>query len=191
MDGLGLEAAGVELVRGAIKVDDQMRTNLPSIFAAGDVTGVNMVVNLAIMQGEVAGYNATHEAYRTIDDRILPRAVYTEPQFARVGLNQAECEKAGLDFAEASMELGGIGVARTYPQPLPGFMTMRAAKKDGTILGADIVAPEASLMIHEVAVAMKLGGTPGDIADIPYAHPCLAELVNFTAHSLAGKLRKG
>ena len=190
VDDLGLEAAGVELARGAIKVDRQMRTSAPHIFAAGDVTGVNMVVNLAIVQGEVAGYNATHDQPREIDDAVLPRAVFTDPQFARVGLNGAECQRAGLEFVETSMELGGIGVARTYPQPLKGFMAMRAGKEDGKILGAEIVAPHASLMIHEVAVAMKLGGAPADIADIPYAHPCLSELVNFTAYRLAGKMRK-
>ncbi len=193
LEGLGLEAAGVWVERGALAVDRAMRTSVAHIFAAGDVTGVNMVVNLAVLQGEVAGENAAKTAAggprpgqaRLIDDRVLPRAVFTDPQFARVGLSRAECEAAGLDFMEAGQELADMGVSRTYPRPVPGFMTMRAAKGEGRILGADLVAPEASLMIHDVAVAMKLKGTARDLADIPYIHPCLSEITNLVAEKLA------
>jgi|Deesub1362A_J573_1020465.scaffolds.fasta_scaffold03028_1 pyruvate/2-oxoglutarate dehydrogenase complex dihydrolipoamide dehydrogenase (E3) component len=187
--GLGLEGAGVELERGAVAVNRFMQTSQPHIFAAGDVTGVRMVVNLAVLQGEIAGHNATHpQAMREIDDRVLPQAVYTDPQFARVGLSRAECEQKGLDFAEATYKLSGLGVTRTYPQEPRGFMTMRAERKSRRILGAEIVAPEASLLIHEVAVAMQLDATPDDIAAIPYAHPCLSELVNLCAGRLARAL---
>jgi len=187
-DGLNLEAAGVATEKGAVKVDRFMRTSAGHIFAAGDVTGVNMVLNLAVLQGETAGYNATHEPAREIDDSVLPRAVFTDPQFARVGLNRREAEAAGLDFLEASYSLEGMGVARTYPKPLKGFMAMRAAAEDGRILGAEIVAPEASLLIHDTAVAMKLGGRPQDLAELPYIHPCLSELTNLCAGRLANKL---
>lgn len=187
-EGLNLEAAGVQTQRGAVKVDQYMRTSQGHIFAGGDVTGVNMVVNLAIVQGQTAGYNATHKQMRPLNDRVVPRAVFTEPQFARVGLNQAEAKQAGIEFLEASYPLEGMGVSRTYPSKLMGFMTMRAAKADGRILGAELVGPEASLMIHQVAVAMQLEGRPRDMADIPYIHPCLAEVVQFCAEKLARKL---
>jgi pyruvate/2-oxoglutarate dehydrogenase complex dihydrolipoamide dehydrogenase (E3) component len=78
-----------------------------------------------------------------------------------------------------------MGVARIYPRPVPGFLSMRAAKADGLILGADLVAPEASLMIHDVAVAMKLGGKARDLAQIPYIHPCLSEITPSVAEKLA------
>jgi len=188
--GLNLEAAGVETSKGAVKVDRQMRTSAPHIFAAGDVTGRKMVVNLAVLQGEVAGHNATRPDSREIDDRVLPWAIFSEPEVARVGLGKAECRAAGLDFVEADYELDNMGVAQTYPQPPKGFMTMRAEKAGGRILGADLVAPQASLMIHEVAVAMRLGGAAKDIADLPYIHPCLAELVNLCAYRLARMVAK-
>ncbi len=189
IEGLNLEAAGVETERGAVKVDRQMRTSQPHIFAAGDVTGQKMVVNLAVMQGEVAGFNATHpQEPRELQDRVLPWVIFTDPQIARVGLGKEQCRQAGLDFVEADYDLAGMGVARTYPEPLKGFMAMRAEKGTGRILGADLVAPEASLMIHEVAVAMWLGGTARDLADIPYVHPCLAEIVNLCAYRLARRV---
>ncbi|KMY68148.1 hypothetical protein AAU61_09060 [Desulfocarbo indianensis] len=188
--GLNLEAAGVETRKGAVTVDRRMRTSAPHIFAAGDVTGHKMVVNLAVLQGEVAGHNATRPDPREIDDRVLPWAIFSEPEVARVGLGKAECQAAGLDFLEADYDLESMGVARTYPRPPKGFMTMRAEKASGRILGADLVAPQASLMIHEVAVAMRLGGSAQDIADLPYIHPCLAELVNLCAYRLARMVAK-
>ncbi len=189
--GLNLEAAGVETSRGAVKVDRFMRTSREHIFAAGDVTGVNLVVNLAILQGEIAGYNATHpERPREIDDRVLPQAVFTDPQFARVGRRAGELEKAGVEFEQALYKLSGLGVSRTYPQPPKGFMLMRAAPADGRILGAEIVAPEAALLIHDTAVAMKLGGTVYDLAELPYVHPCLSELTNLCAGRLARQIKR-
>ncbi len=190
LEGLNLAAAEVALKGGAVAVDRFMRTSQPHIFAAGDVTGGPMVVNLAVVQGEIAGHNASRAEARAIDDRVLPRAVYTDPQFARVGLNHGQAHHAGLRFAEATQVLGEMGVARTYPQPLRGFMTMRADRDTGLIVGAELIAPNAAEMIHDVAVAMKLGGRPRDIADIPYLHPSLAEATNFCADRLARELKQ-
>ncbi|MCA1988360.1 MAG: NAD(P)/FAD-dependent oxidoreductase [Desulfarculus sp.] len=190
LEGLNLAAAGVAVKGGAVAVDQFMRTSQPHIFAAGDVTGGPMVVNLAVVQGEVAGHNATHPEARALDDRVLPRAVYTDPQFARVGLNHGQAHHAGLRFAEATQVLSEMGVARTYPQPLRGFMTMRADRDTGLIVGAELVAPNAAEMIHDVAVAMTLGGRPRDIAAIPYLHPSLAEATNFCADRLARELKQ-
>lgn len=187
--GLNLEAAGVELGRrGEVRVDRYMRTSQPHIFAAGDVTGGAMVVNLAVVQGEAAGYNATHDTPREVEDRVLPSAIFTDPQFARVGLNQEQAEAAGLDCLEAGYELGDMGVAKTYPEQIRGYMTIRGEKGSGRIVGAELVAPEAALMIHDMAVAIKLGGTAADIASIPYIHPSLAEISEFAAGRLAKKL---
>ncbi len=186
--GLNLEAAGVATERGAVRVNRYMQTSAEHIFAGGDVTGVSMIVNLAIVQGKTAGYNATHAQMREVDDAVVPRAVFTDPQFARVGLNAAEAAAAGIACVEAEFNLGSMGVARTYPEPIRGFITMRAAVDDGRLVGAELVAPEASLMIHDVAVAMRLGAGPGAIADVPYIHPCLAEATNFCAERLVRKL---
>ncbi len=183
--GLNLEQAGVALEKnGAVKVDRFMRTSRENIYAAGDVTGWNMVVNLAVLQGEVAGENASG-GRRAIDASVLPQAVFTDPQYAKVGLSRRQCQEQGLDFAEATYDLANMGVARTYAPPPVGFITMRADKKSRRILGAEMVAPQASLLIHDTAVAMKLKGTPHDLAQLPYVHPCLSELTNLCAHRLA------
>jgi len=187
--GLNLEAAGVDTgPKGEIVADRHMRTSQPHIFAAGDVTGGAMVVNLAVVQGEAAGYNATHHEPREVNDRVLPTAIFTDPQFARVGLSGEQARAAGLDCLEADYELDGMGVAKTYPEKVRGFMSMRAEKGTGRIVGAELVAPEAALMIHDMAVAIKLGGTAADIASIPYIHPSLAEISELTAGRLAKKL---
>ena len=191
IEGLDLAAAGVEVRGGAPLVDRFLRASAPHIFAAGDVTGVMMVVNLAVAQGEVAGHNASRpDEPRAMDDRVMPRAVFTDPQFASVGLNAVRARAAGLDFLEADYDLGSMGVARTYTQEVRGLMTMRAERGNGRVIGADLVAPEASLMIHDVAVAMKLHGTAQDLAGIPYIHPSLAEVTNFTAGRLAKDLSR-
>lgn len=171
IEGLNLEAAGVEVRDGVPVVDRYLRTSAPHIFAAGDVTGQALVVNLAVVQGEAAGYNATHDTPRPVKDRVLPRAVFTDPQMARVGLSAAEAQGAGLDIVEAEYDLGEMGVARTYPQEIRGFMAMRAERGSGRLIGAELVAPEAALMIHDVAVALKLPATAQDLTDIPYIHP--------------------
>ncbi len=190
LEGLELERAGLSpCARGCLEVDAQMRTKVPHIYAAGDVTGVNMVVNLAIVQGEVAGHNASGQPPRAIDDRVIPRAVFCDPQFARVGLNQAEAAQAGLDCVEASQDLAAMGVARTYSAPTPGFMAMRAEKGSGRVVGAELVAPEASLMIHDLVVGMRLGVTALDLAEMPYIHPSLSEITVWVAEELARKLR--
>jgi pyruvate/2-oxoglutarate dehydrogenase complex dihydrolipoamide dehydrogenase (E3) component len=186
---LNLEAAGVETgPKGAVLADWQARTSQPHIFAAGDVTGWNMVVNLAVAQGEVAGHNATGDRPKSLEGLVLPFAVFTDPEFVRVGRNRPQCESEGLEFVEVEQELADMGPALTYPGKLRGFMKMRAAKQDGRILGAELVAPHASLMIHDVALAMHLGAGPEAIAELPYIHPCLAEIVNNCAHSLARRI---
>jgi pyruvate/2-oxoglutarate dehydrogenase complex dihydrolipoamide dehydrogenase (E3) component len=189
-ESLNLEAAGVETHKGAVKVDKEMRTNVTHIFAAGDVTGHKMVVNLAVLQGEIAGHNAISHEPKEIDDSILPWAIFTEPEVARVGLGPAECQDQGLDFVEADYELGQHGRGPHLSPTLAGLHDHAGGKGTGRILGADLVAPHASLMIHEVAVAMRLGGTAQDIADLPYIHPCLAELVNLCAYRLARMVKR-
>ena len=184
--GLGLKELGVELgPRGGVVVDRFMRSSLPHIFAAGDVTDTVMVVNLAIEQGRVAGYNATHEQMQPIRDDVLPRAVFTDPQYARVGMSAEEARAAGIKFVEVSFNLQDLPAARTYPRLPEGYMAMRAEEGSGRIIGAELVAPEAALMIHDVAVAMRGAMTAAELASIPYVHPCLGEIVMLTAHRLA------
>ncbi|MCB2191208.1 MAG: NAD(P)/FAD-dependent oxidoreductase [Deltaproteobacteria bacterium] len=187
---LNLKAAGVDTgIRGEVLVDRCMQTSQKHIFAAGDVTGWTMVVNLAVLQGRTAGYNATHETPREIDDRVLPTAIFTDPQFAQVGLSLEQAQAAGLDCLEADYDLGEMSTAKTYPERIRGYMSLRGEKGSGRIVGAEVVAPEASLMIHDMAVAIKMKATASDIASIPYIHPSLAEISEFTAGRLAKMLR--
>lgn len=189
--GLNLEAAGVETGPGGrVLVDDCMRTNVEHVFAAGDVTARLMVVNQAILEGETAGRNATAPQAKPIDDAVVPRAIFTDPQVAMVGLSAEQAAEAGIEFVEAYFDMGDLAAGKTYPGGVRGFMTMRADAATGKLIGADLVSPEASLMIHDSAITIKLGGTPGDIGSIPYTHPCLAEVTEMTAGRLARMLKK-
>ncbi len=190
-DKLNLEAAGVETGPGGrVVVDDCMRTNVEHIFAAGDVTARLMVVNQAILEGETAGHNAVAGKTKPINDAVVPRAIFTDPQVAMVGMSAAQAEAAGIEYVEAYFDLSDLAAGKTYPGGMRGFMTMRADTATGKLIGTDLVSPEASLMIHDSAVTIKLGGTPGDIASIPYTHPCLAEITEMTAGRLARMLKK-
>lgn len=186
---LNLEAAGVATSRGALQVDRFMRTSQEHIFAAGDVTGVNMVVNLAVVQGETAGHNATHDHAIEVPDQVIPQAVFTEPQYAKVGRSAGQLKKDGTRFVEGACNLDEISVSRTYPQVMRGFMAIRAKPDSGEILGAELVAPQASLMIHDVAMAMRLGGTAKDLAELAWIHPCLAEVTGRAAMRLERALK--
>ncbi|MCB2186698.1 MAG: NAD(P)/FAD-dependent oxidoreductase [Deltaproteobacteria bacterium] len=183
---LALERAGVDRnAKGRLKVDRFMRTSQPHIFAAGDVTGLDMIVNLAIAQGKAAGYNAVHpEAPREVEDRVMPQAIFTDPEYARVGLTTAQAKREGRATVSGEYSLEEMGVARTYPERLQGFMSLVADAGDGRILGGELLCPGASLIIHEVALAMQLHGTVRDLRKMSHIHPCLSEIVESAAYQV-------
>ena len=104
IDGLNLEAAGVETQKGKVAVDDAMRTNQPHIFAVGDVNGMHEIVHIAIEQGEIAGWNAVHpnDSPRNYDDRLKTQVVFTDPQLASVGLSERECRRENIAYLAAT-----------------------------------------------------------------------------------------
>ncbi|MDA0737773.1 MAG: dihydrolipoyl dehydrogenase [Nitrospirae bacterium] len=191
IDGLHLEAAGVQTEKGKVVVDDTMRTNHPHIFAVGDVNGIQEIVHIAIEQGEIAGWNAIHpnDSPRRYDDRLKTQVVFTDPQVANVGLSEKECRKEQVAYMTASYPFNDHGKSMTLGET-HGHVKLLADPLTGTLLGAHIVGPEAAELIHELIAVMYFYGTVHDLMRIPHYHPTLAEIITYPAEELLGRIPK-
>jgi pyruvate/2-oxoglutarate dehydrogenase complex dihydrolipoamide dehydrogenase (E3) component len=189
VDSLNLEAAGVELERGRIAVNPEMRTSQPHIYAVGDVNGLHEIVHIAIQQGEIAAYNAVHPdrpAHR-VDDRIVLQVTFTDPQVAGVGLCEKECQELDIPYLAASYPFDDHGKSLCLGE-IHGHVKLLCAPRTGELLGAHIVGPEAGELIHELSAVMHFHGTVHDLVQIPHYHPTLAEIITYPAEDLVEQL---
>jgi pyruvate/2-oxoglutarate dehydrogenase complex dihydrolipoamide dehydrogenase (E3) component len=187
--GLNLEAAGVDYhaVTGIV-VDDTMRTSQPHIFAVGDVTGLFALVHIAIQQGELAARNSMHGGAEHVDYTISKtHTVFSDPQVAVVGETEKELQRAGRPYLVASYPFNDHGKAISIGKT-KGFVKMMAAPEDGRILGAAILGPNGSDLIHEMIVALYYRSTVFDFVKIPHLHPTLAEIWTYPAEELVEKI---
>jgi pyruvate/2-oxoglutarate dehydrogenase complex dihydrolipoamide dehydrogenase (E3) component len=187
--GLDLETAGVKYhaVTG-VEVDATMRTSQPHIFAVGDVTGQFLLVHVAIQQGEAAARNAVRGTQDRVDYRLSKtHTIFTDPQVAVVGESEKELIAAGIPYHVASTPFNDHGKAISIGKT-KGFVKMMAAPDDGRILGAAILGPNASDLIHEMIVAMHYGATVFDFITIPHLHPTMAEILTYPAEELVEKI---
>ena len=166
-----------------------MRTSQAHIYAVGDVNDVTPIVHLAIQQGEIAGYNAANPARpaKELDHRLDAEVVFTDPQVAVVGLNEAACRAGGIPYLTASYLFADHGKALCLGSP-QGFVKLLAASQTGEILGAEIVGPEAGELIHELIAVMYYHGSAADLLRMPHYHPTLAEIVTYPAESIVERL---
>lgn len=189
----GLEALDLKTRHGRLEVDLQQATSLPHVFAAGDVCGGLEVVHIAITQGEIAARNAAlhlgraEGAPRAMDYRLKLFAVFTEPQLATVGATEAELRAEGIEPLTACYPFNDHGKSLVMGET-DGFVKMTAHPATGEILGASVVGPEASDLIHEVVVAMNFRATVREFAAIPHYHPTLSEIWSYPAEEIAEKL---
>lgn len=185
-EGLGLENAGVQLDRRRVPVDEYMRTNVPNIFAIGDVTGGKLALaHVATREGEVAAQNALGHSVK-MDYRAIPAAVYTEPEVAVVGLTEQEAKDKGFDIEVGRFSFKTLGKAMAINENV-GLVKIISDKKYGEILGAHIVGPHASDLIHEVCVSIKLESTIEELMHTIHAHPSLGEAVMEAAQDAKGE----
>jgi pyruvate/2-oxoglutarate dehydrogenase complex dihydrolipoamide dehydrogenase (E3) component len=166
-----------------------MRTSQAHIYAVGDVNDVTPIVHLAIQQGEIAAYNATHidQPPKTIDHRLDTEVVFTDPQVAVLGLNETRAKAEGIPYLSASYPFADHGKALCLGAT-QGFVKLLAAPQTGEILGAQIIGPEAGELIHELIAVMYYHGTAADLLRMPHYHPTLAEIVTYPAESLVERL---
>ncbi|MDD5448784.1 MAG: dihydrolipoyl dehydrogenase [Actinomycetota bacterium] len=180
---LGLEKLGIEVEKdGAIKVNERMETSESGIFAAGDVTGGIMLAHVATFEGIVAAENACGREAK-MDYRVVPSCVFTSPEVASVGINTDTAKERKLDVKVSRIPFSGLGKALAMGEER-GFVQLIADRKTDIVLGAQIMGAHASDLIHEVALAMKLGATASQIEQTVHAHPSLSEAVMQAARAL-------
>lgn len=183
--GVGLEEAGVKLERGAVLTDASMRTNVPGVFAIGDVNGKYLLAHVATAEGLVAAENACG-LDSEMDYAVVPRCVYTEPEFAAVGLTEAQAQAAGARTRTYKVRLGSIGRALTMGETF-GLAKIVSSESDGKLVGFHALAPHASELVSEISVAIKHGLTAADVAHVIHPHPTLSEIVWEAAEGAAGR----
>ena len=173
--------------QNAVIVNESLQTSQSHIFAAGDVTGLYEVVHIAIQQGELAARNAKRllecKDLATIDYRLKMFGMFSEPQFAIVGISEREAAEQGLEvrIAKYSFKDHGKSIVRGEVE---GFVKLIADAKSGEIVGGAVVGPEASELIHEIVVAMHFHATAATLASIPHYHPTLSEIWTYPAEEL-------
>ena len=183
IDDLNLPAAGIEATRRGISVDASLRTSVPHIWAAGDVTGTFAFTLIAWQQGEVAGANATGDKQIELDYRVLPRVTFCDPEVASVGLTEKQAREQGLRVKVGKYDYASLTRAIVSDET-DGFIRIVAEEDSGRILGGHIVGVEASSLIHEIAVAMARGLTVADIGNTFHAYPTLSEGVRYACQGI-------
>ena len=187
IDELNLSAASVKTNKGRIEVDEEMRTNVPHIYAVGDVNGLYEIVHIAIEQGEIAAHNATQKDIRRFDKRLKMSVIFTEPPVASVGLSEKECELLNIPYLAASYSFNDHGKSLCMGET-HGHVKLLCSPENGEIIGAHIVGPEAGEMIHQMVTLMHYRGTVHDLIKLPHYHPTLSEIFTYPAEELVEKL---
>jgi len=180
---LGLETAGVVLMQdGAVKVNREMHTTAPHVWAAGDVLGEPMLETIAAKEGATAAENALLHTHKKIDFLPVPRAVFTSPQVATVGLTEEGAEEAGYKCACNTIPMSKVPKAITIRETR-GLIKMVIEADTGRILGVHILADNAADIIHEGVLAVKFKLTIDDIIDTVHVFPTMAESTKLVAMS--------
>ncbi|MET0230123.1 MAG: dihydrolipoyl dehydrogenase, partial [Rhodanobacteraceae bacterium] len=184
---IGADKAGVTVTdRGFIPVDRQMRTNVPHIFAIGDLVGQPMLAHKATHEGRVAAEVAAGEKSEFVA-RVVPSVAYTDPEIAWVGVTETEAKKAGIKYGVGKFPHAAsgraVGIGRTE-----GFTKLIFDEATHRIIGGGIVAPNAGDLISEVALAIEMGAEAADIALTIHPHPTLSESVGMAAEVYEGTI---
>ncbi len=184
--GLGLEEIGVKTdERGCIAVNERMETSRQGIYAIGDVVGGILLAHTATFEGLVAAENATGGDAR-IDYSVVPACIFTTPEIASVGLNTDKAAEQGREVKVSRFSFGGLGKALAMGEDR-GFVQLVIDPDSDKVIGAQIMGPHASDLIHEVAIAMKMGATAEQIGSTIHAHPSLPEAIMEAAEASHGK----
>ena len=184
--GLGLEEAGVATgPRGIVEIDDHFQTNVPGIYAIGDVVRGPMLAHKGEDEGiAVAEIIAGQSGHVNYD--VIPGVVYTMPEVASVGKTEEELKEAGVEYKVGKFPFTANGRAKSM-RKTDGFVKVLADATTDRVLGVHIIAAGAGEMIHEAAVLMEFGGSSEDLARTCHAHPTLSEAVKEAALGVEGR----
>jgi len=186
-DKLDADKAGVRVdERGIIEVDKQMRTNVPHIFAIGDLAGGPMLAHKATHEAKVAA-EVAHGDKSFFDARTIPSVAYTDPEVAWVGLTETEAKAKGIDYEKAQFPWAASGRALALGRS-EGFTKLLFDPQSDRLLGGAIVGPSAGDLIAEIGLAIEMGADATDISLTIHPHPTLSETVAFSAEAFEGTL---
>jgi dihydrolipoamide dehydrogenase len=186
-ENLGLEALGVELERGYVKVDlATMQTAVPHIYAIGDVINTPWLAHVASSEGILAVEHMVGQTVRPINYDRVPSCTYCEPEVASVGLTEAKARERGYDVQTGKFPLTALAKARILGKTA-GFVKVVREKKYDELLGIHIVGAHATDLIAEACVALQMEGTDEELFRTMHAHPTLSEAVMEAAHAAHGQ----
>ena len=185
--GMGFEEAGVRLdEQGFVIVDETLRTTLEGVFAAGDVTGPPMLAHWAYHQGAIVAENALTGSSLTCDRTAIPSATFSSPEVAVCGLTEERAAAEGRQIQVAHTRLNANSKAVIEGEP-DGFVRIVCEPDGGRVLGASLVGPHASELIHELVLAVHCGLTLGDVMSTIHTHPTVSEAVGEASLSALGR----
>jgi dihydrolipoamide dehydrogenase len=183
-EGLGLETAGITVDKGAVPVDNTMRTNIPGVYAIGDVTGQWQLAHAASAMGLIAVDRITgRKNYTNMD--VVPACVYTRPELSSVGLTEEEAARKGYAIETGLFRFAGNSKA-VIAGETDGFVKIVADEETGAILGGHLIGPEATDLVAEIALAIQSELTIEEIGSTIHPHPTISEAVMEAVHDVEG-----
>jgi len=185
-ENLGLETTKVELDRGFVKVDGWMRTAEPHVYAIGDAIGGLMLAHVAAHEGITAAHTIAGESVEAIDYDHQPRATYTHPQVASIGLTEQQCADRGIAVKKGTFNFAAVGKAVIVGET-EGFAKVIADATTDRVLGVHLVGPSVTDLIAEAALGMTLEATAWEIGAATHPHPTLSEAIGEAAMAVAGR----
>ena len=185
-EGLNLEALGIATDRGFVSIDDQMQTNIPGVYAVGDVTGKLMLAHVASQQGVLAAEHIAGKRVPALDYVQMPRATFCQPQIGSIGYTEKQAKDAGYKVKTGRFPLTALGKAIAVGET-EGFVKVVADEPTGQVLGIHIVGHDANELLGEATMIALLEATTIEVGFAVHAHPTLAEAIKEAALAVNGE----
>ena len=186
VDGIGLESAGVQTERGFIPVNDSMQSNIPSIYAIGDVTGKLLLAHVASAQGVTAVEHIAGLDPPALDYGQMPRAIYCRPQVASFGLTEEQARQAGYSVKIGKFPLSASGKALALNES-EGMVKLVVEAEIGELLGGHMIGAEVTEMLGELGMAKLLEATTAELGWLVHPHPTISETIKEAALAAEGQ----
>ena len=184
-ENIGLEALGIELERGYVKINGLMQTAVPHIYAIGDVVNTPWLAHVASAEGILAVEHMAGHHVKPLNYERVPSCTYCEPEVASVGLTEAKARERGYDVQVGKFPFTALGKAKIIGKTA-GFVKIVREKKYDEVLGIHIIGAHATDLIAEACAVLQLEGTNEELMRTIHAHPTVAEAVMEAAHAAAG-----
>ena len=186
IDGIGLDSAGVETERGFVVIDDEMKTNVPGIYAIGDVTGKMLLAHVASAQGVTVVESLAGLSPANLDYGLMPRAIYCRPQVASFGLTEAQAREQGFAVKIGKFPFAASGKALALGET-DGMVKLVVDAEVGEVLGAHMIGSEVTELLGELALTRLLEGTTTELGWLVHPHPTISEVVKEAALASEGQ----